>query len=179
MKKIAILGSVLVVVVLLAVTATPVMADGKSKAETLGPFYSQFDYWQPGGYDGWGPALYYGQRVQVHYVAVNEWTMTRKQLDTDLWWVRQSLTQRGTAYVWNWDKTTLLDTQPFNVDEVTIGEVTYLANWYHVYSFSYVDKWHYHWRIGGIYHYWGFAKDGVFLEFGYWVQGVGTTILYP
>lgn len=178
MKKLVfVLGAVVLLVGLLVPSAA--MANGESTTETLGPFYSDFDYWQPGGYNGWGPALYYDQPVQVHYVATNEWTMTRKELDTELWWVRQSLTQRGTAYVWNWDKDTLLDTKPFNVNEVTTGEVGYLANWYHVYSFSYVDKWHYRWHIDGIYHYWGRAKDGVFLEFAYWVQGVGTTILYP
>jgi len=167
---------VLALALLLGLTVTPVMANGKSNNETLGPFSAGFDIWQ------FYPAhplgiirldYYYGQAVWVHYVAVNEWTMTRKQLDAD-WWLRQSLTQRGTAYVWNEDKTTLLDTQPFTVNEKTHGTVNYLANWYHVTSFASVDFWDYHWHIDGIYHYWGHAKDDYDNRvFKYWIRGYG------
>lgn len=177
MKRLTTFTTILLALVPLAISAVPVAAAGNSNVETLGPQYAEFDYWQE--YSGWGPALYYEETVQVHYVALNKWTMTRKELDSGNWWVRQSLTQNGTAYVWNEDKTVLLDTQRFTVNELTIGEVTYLASWYHVYSFSYVDNYDYRWNISGIYHYWVKAKAGAFLEFAYWVKGAGTTVLWP
>lgn len=175
MKK---LGVGLMCVSIVLILTASIMA--QSPTETLGPMTADFDYWQPGGYPSWGPYHYYGEPVQVHYVATNRWTMTRKDLGDSTYWVRQSLTQIGTAYVYDFTKTTLLDTQPFNVNEQTIGTVTYEADWYHVCYFATVKRWSYHWHIDGIYHYWGKAKDSENpsayegFEFGYWVRGWGT-----
>ena len=37
------------------------------------------EWWQ--FYDGWGPGEYYGQKVLVHYTAVNKWTLEKTEIN--------------------------------------------------------------------------------------------------
>lgn len=153
-----------------------------AQTEHIGPLSEHFDDWQY--YPHHALAIirldtYYDQAVWVHYVATNRWNMIRKETeDPKVWWVKISLVQNGTAEVWNANRTQKLDTQPFMANEVTMGTVKYLANWYHRNKFSYVEMWKYHWHIGGIYHYKGTCKDGLEnAHVEYWVKGYGTEVL--
>ena len=139
------------------------------------PNQSEFDYWQD--YSGWGPALYYGQYVNIHHVSVNTWVLNIWDNGDGTWTIRQELTQNGKAYVYDVDGN-LIDTKNFRVVEVTQGIVSYEASWYHVYSLQDVEKWEYHWIITSVYHYWGRAHDNAY-QFDYWVKGVGWIHLYP
>jgi|GEM_PF-6649536 len=139
------------------------------------PNEAEFDYWQD--YD-WGPAVYYGQDVRINYVATNTWVLKMKDNGDGTWTIRQTLTQNGVAYVYDITGSTLLDTKNFRVVEVAHGTVNYVADWYHVYSLSYIDKHEYHWLIPGVYHYHVAILDGwESYIFECWVKGEGWTTL--
>lgn len=140
------------------------------------PNEANFDYWQ--AYDGWGPALVYGQAVNIHYVAVNTWVLNMKDNGDGTWTIRQELNQKGFAYIYDITGTTLLDTKNFRVVEVAHGIVDYLATWYHVYSLAYVEKHNYEWIIPGVYHYHVAILDGwSSYIFEYWTKPSGWVTL--
>ncbi len=143
---------------------------------TAKPSKAEFDYWQD--YYGWGPALYYGQSVRVHYLATNTWVLNMKDNGDGTWTINQELTQKGFAYVYDITGTTLLDTKNFRVVEVTHGTVTYMAEWYHVYSLSYIKKHEYRWIITSVYHWHDSIMNGwESYIFEYWVKGEGWTVV--
>ncbi len=177
MKRVVLVTMASMLVIGLAGTAI-------AQTEKVGPLTSSFDIWQYYPAHPLGTIrldTYYGEAVWVHYVSTNRWNMIRKETDdAGIWWVKISLVQNGTAEVWNADKSVRLDTQPFMANEVTMGTVDYIANWYHRNSLLYVEKWSYHWNIDGIYHYKGSCKDGLEnRHVEYWVKGYGTEVLFP
>ena len=161
-------GTLSVLVLLAVAMAVPMAMATK-------PNQSEFDYWQ--SYSGWGPALYYEEDVNIHHVAVNTWVLNKFDNGDGTWTIKQELTQKGKAYVYDMSGN-LIDEKNFRVVEVTHGIVDYEASWYHVYSLVFVEEWRYDWIITGIYHYACKCHDGVW-SFDYWVKGVGWTHLYP
>ena len=139
------------------------------------PSKAEFDYWQT--YSGWGPALAYGQEVTINYVAMNTWVLNMKDNGDGTWTIRQELTQKGFAYVYD-TSGTLNDTKNFRVVEVAHGTVDYSATWYHLYDIAYVEKHEYHWIIPGVYHYHVAIKDGwSYYIFEYWTKPSGWVTL--
>ncbi|MBD3156015.1 MAG: hypothetical protein GF368_05180 [Candidatus Aenigmarchaeota archaeon] len=129
---------------ILSMLAIPVFAGKSSVAE--------FDYWQE--YSGWGPALYYGEDVNIHYEATNRWVLNKEEMGENDWYIEQSLTQRGTAWIYNLDEN-LLDKRNFRVVEITKGYVDKEQDWYHVRDVDTLEEWNYHWKIPGVYHFFG------------------------
>ena len=140
------------------------------------PNRSSFFYFQK--YQGWGPALYYGEDVKIHYISLNTWVLNKWPNDDGTWTIRQELTQKGRAYVYNTDDN-LIDVKNFRVVEVTHGIVNYEASWYHVYSLQEVEEWRYDWIIPGVYHYACSYTPQKEWQFDYWIKGIGWIHLYP
>ena len=140
------------------------------------PSQAEFDYWQD--YYGWGPALVYDQPVRIHYLAMNTWVLNMKDNGDGTWTIKQTLTQKGFAYIYDITGNTLLDTKNFRVVEVTHGTVDYMADWYYVYTLSYIEKEEYHWIISGVYHYHvSILDDWSSYIFEYWTKPSGWVAL--
>ena len=166
------------VVLLLAALAISIPA-----VDATPPNKSKFSWTQD--YDGWGPALYYGEPVRVQYEAVNTWHVEIRDNSDGTWYVNQELTQDGTAYIYALDDGELLDVKRFRVTEITHGTVSELKSWYYILDFDYVDQWNYHWIIPGVYHFVAYGRDFPIEEiwdnivYECWVRGVGWTQIWP
>ena len=174
----------------LACLSILVLASFAPLALATKPSVVDFEWWQ--FYDGWGPANHYGQNVLVHYTTENKWSLKITEIDGD-YRIRQTLTQNGEAEVY--DATTgvsftddfgiiglkgdLIESGlNFRVVEVTHGIASYLAEWYDVYSLSYIEKEEYHWIIPGVYHYHASILDGLSsFIFEYWTKPSGWVTL--
>jgi hypothetical protein len=137
------------------------------------PSQEDFNYWQD--YYGWGPALFYGQNVKIHYLAVNTGVLNMKDNGDGTWTIDQELTQKGFAHIYDITGTTLLDTKNFRVIEITQGIVDFSASWYSVYLLNYIEKEEYHWIIPGVYHYHASIVDNDWDSalFEYWIRTYG------
>jgi hypothetical protein len=131
-----------------------------------------FVWWQ--SYDGWGPGEYYGQKVLVHYTAVNKWVLQKKAINGDFQ-VVQTLWQNGNVTIYEYSGSNVagttqpssgigavIDTKLFRVVEVTRGISSADLTWYHISSIDVeVQLWNYHWIIPGVYHYYAYNHNGV------------------
>ncbi len=156
---------------LVAITLTMTVSVALASKPSVDP---NFEWWQ--FYDGWGPAEYYGQKVLVHYTAVNKWTLEKTSIDGGFM-IIQALTQNGVAEVYDattgepftdsWGapglKGDLIESGlKFRVVENTKGISSLDQTWYHVYDIDIeLQEWNYHWIItNGVYHYFGQYQNG-------------------
>jgi len=144
--------------------------------------YEEFHWVQT--YDGWGPALYYGETVTIEYYAVNRWHVEMKDNGDGTWTVNQELTQDGIAYIYDAEGN-LIDKRRFRVTEITLGVVSNKQDWYYILDFDYVKEWQYHWIVTGVYHFkaegqkFDIADYWNSVTYSYWVRGFGWTQMWP
>jgi len=157
--KAKVLFAMMAALLVSSLIAVPVMAQGKG-AKT-GSFSAPFTFTMVYDGSGWykGPEVYYGEPVTVVYSATNSWTWIVKGDN-----VRQNLVQEGIAEVYNMSGD-LIDIRDFHALEQFYDEggdaCTLYGNWYQPGWWSgAMERYHYHWRIQGVYEFEVWCHDG-------------------